>query len=205
MRCKGIASIVVLLLVALVPIASIAASSEGIYYAWAVKSSSELDATWSRITRSASQNSNVTTSPFKGSTSNLLASSSFNTSSRRSTRAGSMRSLSGGRSSITITGNYTHRGRNNTPFLPLSTRKRSGATRGMGMLKSPARAHLATSYKRLRPTNSSIQINRVFSGMRGYRRPRMRTINIMSRGRYGRVASRPAYRASRPRKFKSIF
>ena len=207
MRCRGIASVVLLLLVALLPMTAMAAnnSSQNSYFAWAVKSSKELDATWNRITSTASNSSYVTKSPFASSTSASSISYSFKGSFDRSTKSKPMRSISNGKNSITISGNYTHSGRNNVPFLPLSTRKRSGATRGSGVLRNPARAHLATPYKRLRPANSSIQMRRISSGIRGYRRPSMRSINIMSRGRYKRVASRPSYRAARPRKFKSIF
>jgi len=206
MRCRGIASVVLLLLVTLAPLTAIAAESSGNdYFTWAVKSSNELDATWNRLTAAHHSSSVTGSSPFSSSTSITSNSHLFKRNLGRSANSGSVWNTSNTRNTILTTGNYTHRGKNNTPFLPLSTRKRSGATRGSGMLRNPAHAHLAVSYKRLRPTNSSTQTRRIFSGIRGHRRPPMRSINIMPRRRYRRTASRPAYRASRPRMFKSIF
>jgi hypothetical protein len=87
------------------------------------------------------------------------------------------------------------------PFLQRSTRERGGPSRGTMALKNPAAARLNVPYDRLRPAKSSLQFRRHFGprsgAIRPYNKPthRIRTLSSWRKG-----SSRPAYRASRPRR-----
>jgi len=89
------------------------------------------------------------------------------------------------RSSIIVGRDFIHKGKN-LPFLPLSTRERNSASRGTGALRNPSR---------------------FFGTRKSFVRPKLRTNRRISLSRYrsGRNATRPAYRASRPKRFKSLF
>jgi hypothetical protein len=90
----------------------------------------------------------------------------------------------------------------NSPLLPLSTRPRNGAARGVSRLQSPARARLSVPCTIKRPLNSSIQQKNFFHSFGGsVARPRLNSFGrISTKGRrFGGAVSRPAGRVSRPR------
>lgn len=185
-----------LLLVMLLPLSLYASADiqKGGFISWASEESSALDARWSVI--SARGGSAI---PLTGAVS----------SSPRfpSPRAVKGKSGSGKlRTSIVVSRNFINEGRN-IPFLPLSTKKRSSPSRGTGILRNPSNARLHVAYKRLRPVKSFVTEKRFFGARKSIRRPRLRYNRRISLSRYrsGRNATRPAYRAARPKRFKSIF
>jgi hypothetical protein len=87
------------------------------------------------------------------------------------------------------------------PFLPRSTRERGGPSRGMTPLKNPAAARLNIPYDRLRPLKSRMQLRSHFGPRPGAIRPYNKgTHRIRTLSSWRRTPSRPAYRASRPRR-----
>jgi len=196
MRYSG-TSTLVLLLVMLFPVSLLASGdlerADG-FISWASRVSSELDARWNTI---SGQGSFTATG--------VEASTGFPVSPAARTKA---RESSAGklRTSILVSRNYIRKG-NNIPFLPLSTRKRNSPSRGTGSLRSPSSARLHVAYKRLRPVKSFTTEKRFFGGRKGFIRPKLRSNRRISLSRYrsGRNATRPAYRAGRPKRFKSIF
>jgi len=93
---------------------------------------------------------------------------------------------------------FIHKG--SLPFLPFSTRERSGPARGLGKLDHPASARLNVPHTRKRPFNSRTEL-----GSHRRRRTGATRLSVTSSHRISRVSrtrrgvSRPAFRTSRPR------
>jgi hypothetical protein len=78
------------------------------------------------------------------------------------------------------------------PFLPLSTKERNGASRGVQRLESPASARLNVPHSRRRPVNSSAQIT---SSLRS--RSEATRLSVKSGHRLSRVSTRRSGASSR--------
>jgi len=196
MRYSGHAT-VVLLLVVLLPIGVMASdetAATGAFFSWATKVSSELDARWNTISTKGDFSTGTVSAP------SVSQVQSTAVTGEAEGGAGKLRS------SIIVSRDFIRKG-NNIPFLPLSTRKRNSPSRGTGALRNPSSARLHMAYKRLRPIKSFTTEKRFFGSRKSITRPRLRTNRRISLSRYrsGRNASRPAYRAARPKRFRSIF
>ncbi len=151
---------------------------------WAVKQSAELDRRWNHVT----------------------AGTTAQGCSGRSVSAGSFpgRSVTGGFRGTTGKGssgwNYIRPVTSNRSFLPITTRERSGPTRGTGMLRNPASARLAVPGERRLPINS-MKFKRNFNIRRGgFRRsPNMGT-RISTSSRRGRGSFGNTLGSSRSRR-----
>jgi len=192
MRNLGFATLVLLILV--LPALVIGADSnyDGDFVKWAMGESKQLDSRWESISSGAG--GGIAHSRETGERNVVFVSQKTKCSRGKL------------RSSIIVGRDFIHKGKN-LPFLPLSTRERNSASRGTGALRNPSKARLPVAYKRLRPVRSFVTEKRFFGARKSFVRPKLRTNRRISLSRYrsGRNATRPAYRASRPKRFKSLF
>jgi hypothetical protein len=86
-------------------------------------------------------------------------------------------------------------------FMPQVAHRRNGAARGLTTLDSPADARLNVPYSIKRPLNSSIQQKNFFHSFGDVSRPRLNSFGRIHKSEhsFSRTASRPSYRAARPR------
>jgi hypothetical protein len=173
---------------AAVPGESAAAAAGTDFISWALDRSDECDARWSLIASGGAE-------PAIGSGDEHAARDWMRSPGRTTTGA----KLS---HSVVTTRSFINKTLRNDRYLPLSARKRNGASRGVARLKSPAQAHLAVPYSVRRPLTSSIERRKIFRDFgTSITRPRLDSFGRMSRDRrlHNGAVSRPAYRAARPR------
>jgi hypothetical protein len=169
-------------------IAAAAESTTG-FVAWALDRAGEIDLRWSHMTDLGAVNA---------------------PEARDGTGTVSERSLSSERTvrgtelshSIIASHSVMHKVTLNSPLLPISTRERNGAARGVSRLRSPAMARLSVPFSIRRPFNSSTQRKyflRTFG--ESVARPRLESFGRIGKSghRLGRGISRPTSRAARPR------
>ena len=192
MRNLGFATLVLLILVLPALVIGAESTYDGHFVKWAMGESKRLDSRWESISSSAGRG-------FGHSRETDIRNTVFMTQKTKGSRSKL-------RSSIIVGRDFIHKGKN-LPFLPLSTRERNSASRGTGALRNPSKARLPIAYKRLRPVKSFVTEKRFFGTRKSFVRPKLRTNRRISLSRYrsGRNATRPAYRASRPKRFKSLF
>ena len=184
MRLLVIASILVLLL----PVTSaFAGTSDGTsFMERAMRAGDRCDARWSRI--AGDTGSNVSGLPIAGRRSGGVE--TRRSTARRRTPAGHSIDASG----------FIHGGTTNR-FFPLTARRRGGATRGTSVLRNPAGGSHGLSHDRLRKPSARLGNRRGFFSRRlsAPRKSAAMGQRIGGVGRSRRSASRPAYRAARPR------
>jgi hypothetical protein len=99
--------------------------------------------------------------------------------------------------------NFKHKGyihKAELPFMPMSTTERSGATRGVSRLDSPAKARLSVPHSRRRPVNSRTQFKSSLRRRGGTTRLSVKSGHRLSSSRRRRrTASRRATRTRRRR------
>jgi hypothetical protein len=104
--------------------------------------------------------------------------------------------------SVITTRSFFHKTSGKQQYLPLSTRERNGAARGVSTLKSPAKATLSVPYSVRRPLNSSLQQKEFFRDFgTSISRPKLNSFGRISTADHHRngAVSRPTYRPARPR------
>ena len=192
MRNLGIATLVLLVLVLPALVIGADGTYNGDFVRWAMGESQRLDSRWEAI-------SSQSGGDFAQPDGTCVTNTTFAPQRVKS-------SSSKLRSSIIVGRDFIHKGRN-LPFLPLSTRERNSASRGTGALRNPSKARLPIAYKRLRPVKSFMTEKRFFGARKSFVRPKLHTNRRISLSRYrsGRNATRPSYRPSRPKRFKSLF
>jgi hypothetical protein len=167
-----------------------AASEPGTgFVGWALDKSDELDLRWSRMTGIGAAN----TSGGRDGAGVATARSFVSGANDRGTALSH---------AIITSHSLPHKVTMNSPLLPLSTRPRNGAARGVSRLQSPAQARLSLPYAMKRPLNSSIQQRNFFHTFGGsVARPKLKSFGRISRTahRFGGAVSRPSGRVSRPR------
>jgi hypothetical protein len=164
------------------------AAPAGGFVSWALDRSSECDARWNAITAADA----------------ALSGSRDGTSVDVNRPASADRVRVGSRlnHSIITTRSFIHEQPRNQEYLPLTTRPRNGASRGVWTLSSPAQTELTLPNAVRRPLNSSMEQKHF---IRNYgtsiSRPRLSSFGRLSGGgRHGLgTPTRPAQRASRPR------
>lgn len=180
------------------------------FIAWALEQGEGLDRTWGRITTGAAPGAATgsSTAPVGGSGTvpaawNRSTSSDWNrtTTANWNTPGGSPSEWSpfnGEASWIHSTSGFVHKGE--LERFPLSTRTRSGPSRGMSKLENPAKARLNTAHDYRRIPNARVPSKDFFHGRSGKWRITARTgTRISPFNRRSRVSSRASRRASRPR------
>jgi hypothetical protein len=190
MRYLTCCAAVLLLLAAslVVPSGHADASESADFVTWALEQGKSCDTNWDRFTSTV-----ATGAVRKGSAGGEFTGGRAYRSYPRSSRKIGKSTT---RSSISFKGRTS-----STNFLSLSTRPRNGPTRGVGHLKSPAKARLTLGHKFKRPFNSRMQVKRSFSG-RGvlFKRHKSTSFGRWSRSRRRGGFQRPAYRADRPKR-----
>lgn len=187
-------ALIMLFALTLAPASSLAApdaatAGEENFASWAHARSKECDERWSRIALTGGA---------------YLRESSGGTASVPARSPVGQKSLSGSKlsHSVITTRSFIHQFTGNEERLPLSTRERNGASRGVARLRSPAKARLNASYDVRRPINSSIQKKNFFNRFgTSVSRPKLESfgrIGKADRHRNGAI-SRPRYRVDRPR------
>jgi len=179
----------ILAVAAAVPGIAAANESQTGFVAWALDRAGEMDQRWSSMTG-------------LGETKPSDARYETVTTAERSST--SPRTVHGTELShdIIASRSFLHKVTTKGQFLPLSTRDRNGAARGASSLQSPAKARLSLPNSVRRPLNSSIQQKKFFHTFgASVARPRLDSFGRLNKtGHYhSRAASRPAYRAARPR------
>jgi hypothetical protein len=166
------------------------AAAETDFVAWALDRSNECDERWSIIAGNGD-------SELSSSLGREIASSAL--------IASGVKITSGTKLSHSIITNRSFTGvsLNNDTYLPLSTRERNGASRGVSRLSNPAQAHYAGPYDMKRPLNSSVQQKNFFRSYNtSVARPRLNSFgrrSSVSHRLHSGATVRPTYRASRPR------
>lgn len=99
----------------------------------------------------------------------------------------------------TVSGSqFIHKG--NPEFLPLSTKTRSGPSRGTNSLRNPAQASRGYARDFRRTVRSSTKIRNIFGPQRSVSRPKLKSNRRISKSsRRRRSVSRPRHRADRPK------
>jgi hypothetical protein len=181
--------LLVLALGAALPVLAVASEAGSGFVAWALDKSEELDIRWSRMTGIAATNA-----PADPDGTSVEAG--------RSSPSGAV--VRGEPLSHDILSSHSlpHRAMTDSPLLPLSTRTRNGASRGVSRLQSPAQARLSVPHTMRRPLNSSIQQRNFFRSFGGsVSRPKLNSFGRINRAGFthSRAATRPAARVARPR------
>ena len=179
----------VLALAAIVPGIAAASESETGFVAWAIDRAAEMDLRWNRMTGS-------------GEAKPSQAQDGISTATDRSSASSKTVRGSDLSHEIITSRSFLHKVTTQAQFLPLSTRKRSGAARGVSRLQNPAKARLSTSCRMRRPLNSSIQQKNFFRSFgTSVARPKLNSFGRVSRtGRtHSRGFTRPTRRWDRPR------
>lgn len=175
--------------VAAVPGIAAAAESTPGFVAWALDRAGEMDLRWNRMTglgEAKCPEARATTCP----------STDFSSASARTVHGMKLSH------DIVTSNSYLHKVTTKNQLLPLSTRERNGAARGVSRLESPAKAHLSTSYSVKRPLNSSIQQKHfVRSFGSSVSRPKLDSFGRINKTGHTRSRgfSHPAGRWDRPR------
>jgi hypothetical protein len=164
------------------------APAEGAFVSWALDRSSECDSRWTVITAAEA----------------AASGSRDGTSVDLSRPAVTNRVHAGSRlsHSIITTRSFIHELPRNQEYLPQTTQQRSGASRGVWTLTSPAQTQLTVPNAIRRPLNSSMEQKHF---IRDYgtsiSRPRLNSFGRLSGGGHHGLGTptRPAHRASRPR------
>ncbi len=183
------AVVLVLAALAVLSFDGVLASGNEDFIDWAKSRSSDFDSQWNRMT-----------GPYNLSKVNAGRSLNGRTGAGR-IRAGRLSGArsAGGWSRV----NPSFSGGGNSDFLPRSSRKRSGPTRGTSTLSHPARGNHGIGYDRLRPANSSIQRRSHLAPRGSVSRPKLsrfgRISGSRSRIRGGTYGSRSATRSRRRR------
>jgi hypothetical protein len=186
-------SIVLLLFVsviaAVVPGIAAADESKTGFVAWALDRSGEMDLRWDRMTGLGGANASE---PRDG----TGTAAERSPSSARTARGTELSH------SIITSRSFMRKVTTHGTFLPLSTRERNGAARGVSRLQSPAKARLSTPYSIRRPLNSSIQQKNFFRTFgASVSRPKLESFGRLSKSGHtrGRGVSRPSSHTDRPR------
>ncbi len=175
MRYSAVVALV--LLTALFAVA--AAAESGDFTEWARKQSDECDRNWNSFVQSHPRGPTESPVQFEN--------------SGRATRAGTAKNPGGWQ--------FNHNGfihKADMPFMPMSTTERSGPTRGVSRLDSPAQARLSVPHSRRRPVNSRTQIRSSMSRRSSAARLSVKSGHrLSSTSRRRRAASRHATRTRR--------
>ena len=179
----------VLTIAAVVPGIAAAAESRTCFVAWALDRAGEMDVRWNRMTA-------------MGETKPSGAHDMTGTAAGRS--LSSSRTVHGTELShdVIASRSFLHKVTTKAQFLPLSTRERNGAARGVSSLQSPAKARLSMPNSVRRPLNSSFQQKNFFRTFgASIARPKLDSFGRISKTGHtrSRGVSRPASRADRPR------
>jgi hypothetical protein len=179
----------VMAVVAVIPGIAAAAESTTGFVAWALDRAGEMDLRWSRMTGLGETNS----SEARDGTGTVAEHSPSSARIARGTELSH---------SIITSRSFLHKVSTKAEFLPLSTRERNGAARGVSRLESPAKARLSGPFSVRRPLNSSIQQKKFFHTFgASVARPKLDSFGRISKTGHSRSRgiSRPAARADRPR------
>ena len=156
--------------------ASAAASESGEFVEWALQQGRACDSSWNSFVKSQSDGVGVARAGVRG----MAAHSPVQT----------------GAAGYTNGKGFIHKA--NLPFLPVSTRERSGPARGLGKLDHPASARLNVPHTRHRPFNSRTELSSFRRRRTGATRLSVTSSHRISRvSRRRRGVSRPAFRTSR--------
>jgi hypothetical protein len=189
MRTNVAAAVLFLMCAALAaPAWSAEAPASTSFISWALDRSSECDARWNAI---ASPGGAAATRPDRTAALNNRA------DSPPTDGAGSKL-----HHSVITTRSFIHGLSWNETYLPLTTRPRNGASRGVSKLSSPADAMLSLPNATRRPLNSSIQQKQFIRQFGGsISRPKLRSFGRLGTAdRHGLgTPTRPASRVARPR------
>jgi|GEM_PF-2417561 len=179
----------VMALAAVLPGKAAAAESTTGFVAWALDRAGEMDLRWSRMTGLGETNA----SEARDGTGTAAEHSPSSARIARGTELSH---------SVITSRSFLHKVSTKAEFLPLSTRERNGAARGVSRLESPAKARLSMPNSVRRPLNSSIRQKNFFhtSGA-SIARPKLDSFGRISKTGHtrSRGISRPASRADRPR------
>ena len=186
----------------LVPQRQALASDGDSFIAWALEQGEGLDRTWSRITTDATPGAatgNSTAAAGRNTTAPARwarpAVTNWNVSSG-STKAWSPHSED--KSWVHSKSGFIHKG--DLQRFPLSTRNRSGPSRGQSKLRNPARAHLGIRHDYRRIPNARTPSKSFFHGRSGKSRiTASRGTRISPFRQRSRVSTRSSRRTSRPR------
>jgi len=179
----------VMALAAVLPGKAAAAESTTGFVAWALDRAGEMDLRWSRMTGLGETNA----SEARDGTGTAAEHSPSSARIARGTELSH---------SVITSRSFLRKVSTKAEFLPLSTRERNGAARGVSRLQSPAKARLSMPCSVRRPLNSSIQQKNFFRTFgTSVARPKFDSFGRISRTGHtrSRGVSRPAYRVDRPR------
>jgi hypothetical protein len=180
----------VLAIAAIVPGMAAAAESTTGFVAWALDRAGDMDLRWNRMTGQGGAN----TSEARDGTGTAAERSPSSARIARGTELSH---------SVITSRSFLRTVSTKAEFLPLSTRARSDAARGVARLQSPAKARLSGSFSVRRPLNSPLQQKNFFHTFgASVARPKLDSFgsSIHKTGHTrGRGVSRPASRADRPR------
>ena len=174
---------------AVLPGIAAASESRTDFDAWALDRAAEMDLRWSRLTGSTEAKSSEARDVPR-------SAAEYSSASARTVRGAELSH------EIIASRSFLHKVTTRAQFLPLSTRERNGAARGVSRLESPAKARLSMPNSVRRPLNSSIQQRKFFRTFgTSVARPKLDSFGRISKTGHtrSRGVSRPAHRAARPR------
>ncbi len=202
MRFLNVSSVFLAAVVLLMVPLHAAASESDDFVQWALKQGKGLDKTWSRIT------ADKTAEAMRGSS--TIGTDQGKTAARGWTPStASGWNASGGMSSewspLADVRNWTHTNSNflhkgDLPRFPMSTRNRASPSRGVQMLRNPAKARLSIFYDYRRIPDARVPKKHFFHDRMGktHLSPKMgNRFSTLQRRSQG--ATRPSYRPARPR------
>jgi hypothetical protein len=175
--------------VAAIPGIAAAAEATTGFVAWALDRAGEMDLRWSRMTGT-------------GEASASGAPDGTGTTAERSPSSARIARGTELSHSVITPRSFLRTVSTKAEFLPLSTRERNGAARGVSRLESPAKARLSGPFSVRRPLNSSFQQKNFFHTFgASVARPKLDSFGRIHKTGHSRSRgfSRPASRADRPR------